>query len=307
MYRKLAISPIKCTYVLFIFILIMGLLLLTHYFPINQKSLGFVYDFLGNSKIRNLDLPSVAGHQRSQVWQAKESYLEGNYVQALNSLDHLVKDGDLFALSLAGDILISKGETLAAINSWEKSGDVVSLQNLAIDATKHDQLYLAYLANSSICSITTDDSVSCTKAGKYLIKLKEYSEADKYFDLAIRRDPNRLSLYLTRANALRKSGDNSQAIEVYQNAIQRFPKYAPLYFEISRTYGLNNQAQNAIRAMDNALIILPNPNEKYLFLGGRIYEKGGEIQKALTLYRKLLELDPNNKRAQIAIKRLEGK
>jgi tetratricopeptide (TPR) repeat protein len=244
---------------------------------------------------------------RSRLWFAKEYFRQNRYPEALSLIEPLLEKGDPFAISLNGEILSASGNDSLAVNAFTEAGDVISLGSLAQRSTQSGDSYVAFLANKNICEIASDSSEECIEAGKYLIDQGQYSEADGYLKLAITRDPNRRSSYLTRANALRKNGDYSDAIGVYRLALQRFPDFEQVYFEISATYYLNGQDKEAMQAIDLALETVSNPSEKNLMLAGRIYERGERFQQAISIYQKVLEINPKNQAAQKALQRLEKK
>lgn len=298
-------SRIKTTGILFLFIILIGSAVILFSWSVNWESLVLIQSGMDNRPLPKNDLTLQTGHSRARLWFAKEAFLEGNYSGALKTIEPLLQRDDILALSLKGSVLSANGENSLAVTVFSEAGDVISLHNLAQRSTQLGDLYVAYLANKSICEIASDSSEECIKAGKYLIDQGRYLEADQFLKLAISRDPNRRSSYLTRANALRKNGDFSDAIEVYRLALQRFPDYDQIYFEISATYELDNQRPEAVKAIDLALRKVTNPSEKYLMLAGRIYERGGKPQEALAIYRKVLEINSENQVAQKAIRRLE--
>ena len=78
---------------------------------------------------------------------------------------------------------------------------------------------------------------------------------------------------------------------MFQDIIARFPNHGPAYYEIAKTYRMNNQADLAV---------------EYFIRAGEIYESQGlkRFDQALMAYRQALDLDPDNITVQEAIARL---
>ena len=138
-----------------------------------------------------------------------------------------------------------------------------------------------------------------------LAREKRYADANPWFELALERDPSP-SWYLTYADAARKAGDLPRALDVYAKAIVRFPAYAPAYFEMAWVYRLENQPEQAIQSIEQALRLMAAPDGAYYVRAGQIYEFAGNPTTAIAAYRQALALDPNSKAAQEALARLSG-
>jgi tetratricopeptide (TPR) repeat protein len=303
--KQVSLSLERVTLGILIILALVGSVLIFESWSVNRWSLSYARNRIGTDTFHRNNLMMMQNHHRSQVWIARDYYQQKRYLESLELINHLLDVDDYLAVSLKGDVLLAMGDDLEAINAFAQAGDVNALSKIARKAFKNEDLYVAFLANEEVCRIALDDSNSCLEVGKYLIDQGYYSEADKYLELAIQRDPNRRGTYLTRANALRKNGAYSDAIGVYRLALTRFPDFEQVYFELSSTYDLNNQSDEARQAIDLALSVVPHPTEKYLLMAGRIYENGGANQKALATYRRVLEINPNNQVAQKAIKRID--
>lgn len=303
--KQVSISTERVTLGILIILALVGSVLIFESWSVNHWSLSYARNRIGTDTLHRNNMMMMQNHHRSQVWIARDYYQQKRYLESLELINHLLDVDDYLAVSLKGDVLLAMGDDLEAIDAFAQAGDVNALSKIARKALRDEDLYIAFLANEEVCRIALDDSNSCLEVGKYLIDQGFYSEADKYLELAIQRDPNRRGTYLTRANALRKNGAYSDAIGVYRLALARFPDFEQVYFELSSTYDLNNQSDEARQAIDLALSIVPHPTEKYLLMAGRIYENGGAIQKALATYRRVLEINPNNQVAQKAIKRID--
>lgn len=135
---------------------------------------------------------------------------------------------------------------------------------------------------------------------------KRYEEADRWYEAALAREPDKKHYWLAYANNARTAGDYTAAIRRYRAAALRFPDYAAPYSELAWAYRLADDPQAAIQAMERALALLEKPNVGYELRAGSIYEWAGEPEKALAHYRAALEIQPENASAVKGIARLEG-
>jgi len=125
-------------------------------------------------------------------------------------------------------------------------------------------------------------------------------EADAWFLQAIDRNPDNPWWWVVWANTARDSEDPSLALDIYNEAVQRFPDYALLYFEMARAYQLASDGELAIQAIQEALAYQERPNAWFFVRAGEIYEWAGERPQARSEYLSALEVDPGNTSAHQA-------
>jgi len=140
--------------------------------------------------------------------------------------------------------------------------------------------------------------------GQLLAREKRYLEADKWFTEAIERSPEIPGWWVERGNSLRSAGSLEQAFHIYIQAIERFPNFASGYYELAWAYRLNNDKDQSIRAIENAIGIIATPNEWYYVRAGNIYEWVGSKEQAITAYNDALKLNPTNTSALDGLLRL---
>lgn len=136
-----------------------------------------------------------------------------------------------------------------------------------------------------------------------LVRENRYAQAIPWFDLALERNP-RSRWYLVYAGAARKAGELSRALDIYGQAVARFPSYAPAHFEMAWACRLNNQPEQAVLSIERALELMDIPDPAYYVRAGRIYEFAGNPAKAIPAYRQALALDPASEPARQALARL---
>ncbi len=132
-----------------------------------------------------------------------------------------------------------------------------------------------------------------------------FVEAEPWYRLALERNPKR-EWYIARANTARSAGNLDLALAIYKEAVEKFPAYAAVYYEMALAYRLNEQPEEAKVSIEKALSLMVRPNELYYVRAGQIYEWSGEGGQALQAYRKALTINPDNSAAQQAIRRLSG-
>ena len=138
-----------------------------------------------------------------------------------------------------------------------------------------------------------------------LTREKRLEEADAWFTQALALNPESWSWYVARGNAARYAGNLRLALAVYQEALARFPDYAPAYYEMAYAYQLNEQPAQAMAAIEQALVLMAPPNAYYYARAGSIYEWAGDKNQALYAYRQVLLIDPQNAVARKGVERLD--
>ena len=135
---------------------------------------------------------------------------------------------------------------------------------------------------------------------------KQYQQAEDWYSQALALNPEAKWWWLARANALRSSGELSKAIPIYLMAIEKFPQFSPLYYDIAWAYKLNQQLTEAAQYIEKAIALMETPNLGYYVRAGNIYEEMGEKEKALQAYQQALQIDPANESALQGLERVSN-
>ena len=144
-----------------------------------------------------------------------------------------------------------------------------------------------------------------TVLGNLMARNQQFEEAFEWYTEAIQRDPENVSVYILRGNVVRASRNLESAIDLYQDALDRFPENEQILYELAWAYRLKDQESEAIRAIEQAVTIRSAPSVEYLLRAGLIYEWAGESEKALSMYERVLILEPGNDTAIRQIDRLQ--
>lgn len=141
--------------------------------------------------------------------------------------------------------------------------------------------------------------------GQLLVKEKRYAEADPWFAQAIERVPDNESVWIERGNALQSAGAIDEAIQIYNQGIDRFSNFSRGYYELSWAYRLKDNQDLSIFAIEKALEIATTQDEWYFVRAGLLYEWVESKGKAIIAFREALKINPINSSALDGLKRLE--
>jgi tetratricopeptide (TPR) repeat protein len=136
---------------------------------------------------------------------------------------------------------------------------------------------------------------------------KLYSQADEWYREALKRNPNDRWWWLDWANSARASGNFDASITLYNETMQRFPDWAPVYFEVALAYQSAKMYFEAIEAVELAVKNLTSPDIVYYNRAAEIYESAGINDKAVKYYEQVLSLDSHNNRAMDGLRRINAK
>jgi tetratricopeptide (TPR) repeat protein len=132
-----------------------------------------------------------------------------------------------------------------------------------------------------------------------------YSSADKWYGIALEKNPYTPWWYVEKGNNARISLNYNQAISEYTRVVERFPEFVPGYYELAWAHYLNNQYQEAISFIKKALVLSPAPNIEIFNRAADIYLGAGENESAYLMYQEIIKIEPENEKAQQQIEQLE--
>jgi tetratricopeptide (TPR) repeat protein len=211
------------------------------------------------------------------------------------------------------------GQKLADRRDWEKAGEILAqavaefpddptlcIQQGWVYFQRDGDIQAAQAAFERAIQLASQSGAGYFAMGQLLALQELYAEADPWFEQALRLSPDQQTYYLPRANAARSAGDYALAITLYQQTIQRFPRYSYAYFHLAVAYSMDGQVEQAVQAIEQALALQQPPVSNFYLVAGRIYEMAEQTEQALDAYRQALSLDAKNQEAYDALLRLEG-
>ncbi|MDP2820924.1 MAG: tetratricopeptide repeat protein [bacterium] len=131
----------------------------------------------------------------------------------------------------------------------------------------------------------------------------DIAKAKEYFSKAIEKKKNYLPSYIQYALVLEKEGSIDEAIGYLEGKINDFPLSADLKFQIGRFYYNKGDNNKAINYFKEAIALVSNHSNAIYSLG-LAYEKVGNTGAALEQFKKVLELNPENKEIKDKVNKL---
>ncbi|MFN8282690.1 MAG: tetratricopeptide repeat protein [Chitinophagales bacterium] len=205
--------------------------------------------------------------------EAMQAYLLGNNQEAVTKFNTVIKrdknnDASYYELS---KIAYEAGNMDKAIE----------YANAAIKINPDNEYYYQYLAEAKA---EKNDFEGAAKTYEALVKLKP-KEYDYYYDWAY---------MLSRANKFK------EAIDVYNLVEQKTSVSEELIFQKQPLFIKLGKIDDAIKDVEKLVKLYPEET-KYQALVGEIYEANKQFDKAIGVYNKILDKDPNNADALLAL------
>jgi tetratricopeptide (TPR) repeat protein len=121
---------------------------------------------------------------------------------------------------------------------------------------------------------------------------REFFEAIRYYDTAIKKYPSDLSAWNNKGFALSNLGRYQEAIKYYDKAIAMDPNNTTIWY--NKGFALSNlgRYQEAIKSFDKAIAIDPN-NQAAWNDKGNALSSIGRFQEAISYYDEAIDIDPN--------------
>ncbi|MBL7828426.1 MAG: tetratricopeptide repeat protein [Saprospiraceae bacterium] len=197
---------------------------------------------------------------------------------ALATLDQILQRDpqNAEAFYMAGRVALDKGDTLAAVSSFEKS--------VNIDAENADAwVFLGRIFSN-----------------------RNNPKAIQFFDNALRVDSTYLEAREFKGAFYKRRGEFEQAFQIYRDIILRNPDYSNAYFDMGMIYLEQDSLPNAYTHFDLAIKTDPIFVKAYYYRG-LAAEKQGNTAAALADYKQAYGMLPSFEEAKAAKERLEKK
>ena len=195
--------------------------------------------------------------------------------------------------SLYGELLQSEGDYYRGLEIWRQLGDLISIINAGKTAEQQKQYHKALSAYQIAHQLDPDNGEIQYYLARIFMKLGRHSQADKWFQSAIKLNPKR-EWNLERARNARINGNYRLAIAIDLEIIEKSPEFHETYYDIALVYLYLKMYPESKSAIERAINLANSPKAKYFIRAGNIYMSIGDISKAIVAYESALELDPNN-------------
>lgn len=136
--------------------------------------------------------------------------------------------------------------------------------------------------------------------------IQDFSESEKSYNQILKSTPGDYQALNNLGNIYRDQGEYDKAKEYYLKALAIDPKSAATYNNLSLVYRMQGKTDEEIKLLEDAIGKIENKDDKisfYLALG-YLYKNNGQKDKAMEVYNKILELDPENSQAKDALVKL---
>ncbi len=129
------------------------------------------------------------------------------------------------------------------------------------------------------------------KLAEMSIVFQEYRKAVGYIDKAMKIDDLNPKTYFLRGQVMLETGDTIHAIKNFQKTLEVDQDFFDAQYQLGLLY-LGKKNKLAVDYFNNALNIDPNSIEAKYYLG-MYYQETGNYDKALSIYERILEKNPD--------------
>ena len=134
----------------------------------------------------------------------------------------------------------------------------------------------------------TVDTVIIYNAGLAAYNAQKYDDAIKYYSEAAKYGYNGSRTYELISESYKLKGDTVSSIQTLQDGLKVYPDGSNLMVQLINIY-LNTNPQDAMQYLELAIQQDPD-NSTFHFAQGSLFDRLGELEKALECYTKAIEL-----------------
>jgi len=149
--------------------------------------------------------------------------------------------------------------------------------------------------------LNTDDITNFVNLGNIYYKEKNYTEALKYLNMGMEKDPGNVLAIKQIAFVYDAMGEKTQAVDAYKVAIAADPTNPDLMYNLGVLYFQQKDFQNAANQFEQVAGMTPDAADA-LYNCGLAYENLENYKKAKGFLEQAYALDPTNKELVHALK-----
>ncbi len=141
-----------------------------------------------------------------------------------------------------------------------------------------------------------DFALLCLRQG--LIAQQRYAEAETIWRNMIQQNPENAMAYVDLGHILREQGRFDESIDICQQAFQLAPQDDGAFSCVTAGLIRQDKTSDAISWAEQAIQAAPSnesvyTTQRYIFLGNQL-RNAGYTEEAANVYRKAIQLDPDN-------------
>jgi tetratricopeptide (TPR) repeat protein len=129
---------------------------------------------------------------------------------------------------------------------------------------------------------------------------KLYSEAAGAYEKLVKEFPGRMDYYKDMADEYIDAGNYSKAVKTYDVMGEKFGKSAEIYLAKIKLLKYQKKNSEAEAELKKLITEYPSETNYYTYLA-ELYQESGQYDKAMEVYKKLLEIDAKNPYVHLAL------
>ena len=142
--------------------------------------------------------------------------------------------------------------------------------------------------------------------GRYLFSQQEFDLAGTYIESAVKQNPSPPYHWMRLLSKVYiQQGNEEKAYKILERAKRLFPKNMKFEYDLGVYFLSAGRTGEARMSAERILNASSDPKENHLVLAGLLFEKLGEIDKAVELFSEALKLNPENIEALAGLERLK--
>ncbi len=139
----------------------------------------------------------------------------------------------------------------------------------------------------------TDFSTGNVMLADYYLKLKDYSNAEKFYLRGLKKDSNMNYAWLNLSAAYNSQGKNTQALQTLESALKNDAKNERIYYNMALLYNEMNNIPAAEKAFSKA-VELKSTNSRVYYNYGLLLNQNKKFAAAESVLMKGISLNPSD-------------
>jgi len=157
-----------------------------------------------------------------------------------------------------------------------------------------DEAVAAFLTAAKLMG--NNDAAVYYNLANTLKEIGRPKEAIELYQQAIEKDTKFLDAYINLGNIYLETGQYMQAIAQYEKALVIDPELATIFFNLSNVYIAQGDLATAAQNLKEVIKLNPNYLDAYNNLAN-IYKINGKFEEAIALFEKVIKIDPDYAKA----------